>query len=100
MTPAYRRLPPPVPFAPTISVDQVGQALVGGVAALTVVHGGATVVRSRLTRSAERRRAAKAAAAAAAEPIEAAVVVVEGGSGDAGEADRPDTAGPSGSEVP
>jgi hypothetical protein len=88
-----------VPFAPTISVDHLGQALVGGVAALTVVHGGATVVRSRLTRSAERRRAAKAAAAAAAEPIEAAVVV-EGGSGAAGEADRPDTAGPSGSEVP
>ena len=105
MTPAYRRLPPPVPFAPTISVDHVGQALVGGVVALTVVHGGATIVRSRLTRSGERRRAAKAAAAAAAGPIEAAVAAepieaaVAAGPIDAGDADRPGTADPSGSEV-
>ena len=63
MTPAYRRLPPPVPFLPTVSVDTVGQVLVGGVAALTMVHGGATIVRSSAGRAGERRRAAKAAAA-------------------------------------
>ncbi len=47
MGPAYARLPGPVPFFPNITVDQVGAALVGGIAAVTVVHGSATVVRSR-----------------------------------------------------
>ena len=78
MTPAYRRLPPPLPFMPTVSVDTVGQALVGGVAALTVVHGGATIVRSRLTRVATRRRAAKATAAAAADAIATPAAVTAG----------------------
>ena len=90
MTPAYRRLPPPLPFVPTVSVDHVGQALVGGVAALTVVHGGASIVRSRLTRAAERRQAAEAAAAV--EPIGTPAAV-------AGGADRDDAADSSGSEV-
>ncbi len=61
MTPAYRRLPPPVPFVPTVSVDNMGQALIVGVTALTMAHGGATIVRSRVSRAKE-RRATKAAA--------------------------------------
>jgi hypothetical protein len=81
MTPAYRRLPPLLPFVPTVSVDHVGQALVGGVAALTVVHGGASIVRSRLARAAARRRAAKAAAAA--EQIETPAAALIGTSAEA-----------------
>jgi hypothetical protein len=66
MSPFYRRLPPPVPLMPTVTVDHVGQALVGGVAAVTVTHGAVSYVRSRRTRAAE-RHAARAAEAAAAE---------------------------------
>ena len=96
MTPAYRRLPPPVPFMPTMSVDNVGQVLVGGVVALTMVHGGATIVRSSAARSGERRRAAKATAgeaAAAAEPVEASAGVAVA-------ADRADAAGAAGPSGP
>ena len=42
MGPAYQRLPAPLPFAPNISTDQIGLALVGGVAAVTAAHGAAT----------------------------------------------------------
>jgi hypothetical protein len=47
MSPFYWRLPAPVPLVPTVTVDQVGQALVGGVAVVTVAHGAASYVRSR-----------------------------------------------------
>ncbi len=47
MGPAYRRLPSPTAFAPGITADQVGAALVGGVAAMTVVHGTVSYVRNR-----------------------------------------------------
>jgi hydrogenase small subunit len=93
MTPAYRRLPPPLPFVPTVTVDNVGQALVGGVAALTVVHGTASIVRSRLGRAADRRRAAKAAAAATT-TTEVRLNTIR-----AGVADRPDSGGPTGPEA-
>ncbi len=53
MGPAYARLPAPLPFAPWISADQLGLALVGGVAALTVVHGGASAVRQHRSGAAE-----------------------------------------------
>jgi hydrogenase small subunit len=68
MGPAYARLPGVVPFVPTITVDQVGLALVGGIGAVAVVHGGASYVRARRGRPARRRaqRAAEAAAAPAA----------------------------------
>jgi hydrogenase small subunit len=65
MSPFYRRLPPPIPLVPTVTVDQVGQALVGGVAGLTVVHGAASYVRARRTRAADRRQALAAQAARA-----------------------------------
>ncbi len=45
---AYQRLPAPLPFVPEISADQAGLALVGGVGALTVAHGGAMYVRQHL----------------------------------------------------
>ena len=67
MSPFYRRLPPPLPFAPTVSADQVGQALVGGVAGLTVAHGAASYVRQRRV-GAQKRREARAAAADGALP--------------------------------
>jgi hydrogenase small subunit len=55
---AYRRLPGPVPPFPDITVDQVGAAMVAGVAALTVVHGGASIVRSKVQARADREHAA------------------------------------------
>ncbi len=61
-SPFYRRLPEPVPFLPNVTVDQVGQALVGGVAAVTAVHGAASYVRQRRVGAAERREAALALA--------------------------------------
>jgi hydrogenase small subunit len=64
MGPAYARLPGPVPLMPTITVDQVGLALVAGIGGVAVVHGGASYVRARRGRAA-RHRAARADAAAA-----------------------------------
>ena len=60
MSPAYARLPGPLPFAPGVTADQMGMALVGGVAALTVVHGAASAVRLRRW-DVEARRAAMSA---------------------------------------
>ena len=58
MNPVYARLPGPLPFAPQVSADMVGMALVGGVAALTVAHGTASAVRLRRWGAEERRSAA------------------------------------------
>jgi len=69
MSPVYGRLPAPLPFAPQVTADQLGMALVGGVAALTVVHGTASAFRLRRW-GAQERRAAKVAASGPA--IEAA----------------------------
>ena len=52
MGPAYARLPAPLPFAPNISADFIGAAVVAGVAGVTVVHGGASYVRERRARAA------------------------------------------------
>lgn len=57
MSPVYGRLPSPLPFAPQVSADQFGMALVGGVAAVTVAHGAASAVRLRRWGVAERRAA-------------------------------------------
>lgn len=46
---AYERLPGPIPFAPTITADQVGVGLIGGVAALATVHGAASYARAQLS---------------------------------------------------
>jgi hydrogenase small subunit len=55
MSPVYGRLPAPLPFAPGISAEQLGLALVGGVTALAVAHGAASGVRLRRWGIAERR---------------------------------------------
>ncbi len=78
MGPPYARLPSPLPFAPSISADQLGVALVGGVAALTVVHGGASAVRQHRTGVAGQRIAGAtevAAGPAAADDVEASAPV-------------------------
>lgn len=54
MLPAYRRLGGPVPFLPDLTADQVGQAMVGAVGALTIGHGAASVVRAKRARRASR----------------------------------------------
>ncbi len=80
---AYRRLPAPLPFVPELTADHVGQALVGGVAALTVVHGTASYVRARRSRPAGRGKATAAPQQAIdtptieAAPGEDAVVAIE-----------------------
>jgi len=48
MSPFYQRLPSPLPFAPDLTVDQVGGAAFAGVAALTAAHGAASYVRQRV----------------------------------------------------
>jgi hydrogenase small subunit len=67
MSPFYRRLPPPLMVAPQLNVDVYGQALVGGVIALTAVHGVASVVREHRSRGGHEAAAAEPAQAHAAE---------------------------------
>jgi hydrogenase small subunit len=62
MGPAYSRLPPPLPFVPNINSDQIGLALVGGIAAVTAAHGAATYGRELRNRALARRRRAEAGA--------------------------------------
>lgn len=59
MSPFSGRLPSPIPFAPDIGVDQVGQVLVGGVGALVAVHGTASFARGRLAQARNRRQRAE-----------------------------------------
>jgi hydrogenase small subunit len=66
MSPFYRRLPTPAPFATEVTVDQVGMGLVATVAGLTVAHGTASYLRRRRQRLAE-------ATAGGELPVEAAV---------------------------
>ena len=60
MSPFYRRLPSPPPFASDVTADQVGIAFVGAVAALAATHGAASYVRKK--RMDARARAAVVAA--------------------------------------
>ena len=75
MGPAYARLPAPIPFAPSVTADQIGQVMVAGVAGLAVVHGGASWVRGH--RNEAHRRAAIAAAAGRAGRVAVAVPTAE-----------------------
>jgi hydrogenase small subunit len=74
MSPLYQRLPPPVSLTPSFSVDDVGAMLVGGIAAVTVVHGTLMTVRETRIRSKEKkhRKAEEAATAAASSSATAA----------------------------
>ncbi len=76
MGPAHARLPSTLPFAPNITADQIGLALVGGVAAITMAHGAATYTRELRNKVVAHRRAA-AVRRAAAEPPVAATIAAE-----------------------
>jgi hydrogenase small subunit len=73
MAPLYERLPAPVPFAPNVTADELGIALVGGVAVLTVAHGAASYVRGKRVEASERRAAPAGAGAGPAVAIEPGV---------------------------
>jgi hydrogenase small subunit len=73
MGPAYARLPPPLPFAPNVTADQVGHLALGGVAALAVAHGAASWFRGRRTSATEHQAAAASQVEAPAGPAIAAV---------------------------
>ncbi len=70
MGPAYKRLPSPVPFLPNVTVDMVGAAMVGGIAAVAGVHAVGMGVRYK-------RRGLIAAREAAAGAPEGAVAVAD-----------------------
>jgi len=78
MGPAHARLPSTLPFAPNITADQIGLALVGGVAAVTATHGAATYARELRNRVVGRRRAGAAAAIDAGQAlVDQAVATLE-----------------------
>jgi hydrogenase small subunit len=104
MSPFYRRLPPPLPFAPEVTADQIGQVLVGGVAVATVAHGGASYVRQRRIGAAERRDALAAPADEAPSPSVSAGAEAVAGEGLAAIPDEvapaiPDEVAPPGSDA-
>jgi hydrogenase small subunit len=70
MSPFYRRLPTPPPFATEVTADQVGIALVGTVAGLSVAHGVISYARHR-------RQATVGAETGPAGPTASAVAVSE-----------------------
>ncbi len=74
--PAYRRLGSPVPFMPTLTVDQVGLLAVGGIAGVAVAHGTGMASRSKY-RARKARRAVQLAAAADGTPA-GSVAAAEG----------------------
>ncbi len=74
MSPFYQRLPPPVSLTPAVGVDDVGTLLVGGIAAVTVVHGTLMTVRETRIRSKEKKHRKAEAAARAAAALPAAPV--------------------------
>ncbi len=63
MSPFYRRLPPPPPFASDVTADQLGIGFVGAIAGLTAIHGTASYIRRKRMKA-----EARAAAAGALEP--------------------------------
>ena len=66
MSPFYRRLPTPPPFATEVTADQVGIGLVAAVTGLTAAHGVGSYVRHRRQVAAEKARPADAVLAGAA----------------------------------
>jgi hypothetical protein len=78
MGPAYQRLPAPLPFAPNVPAAQVGALLVGGIAAVTAVHGAATYAREVGRRVAARRqRSATVEGSPEGEPVAPTAPVAE-----------------------
>jgi hydrogenase small subunit len=75
MSPFYRRLPTPPPFATEVTADQVGIGLVAAVTGLAAAHGTISYVRHRRQLAAAKTELAEtvpAGAAAVAEPTEVA----------------------------
>ena len=78
MTPAYARLPSPMPVGPQLTVDQAGALLVGGVAAGTMVHGAASYVRNRrVTASGHGHEETAPVEAPIEAPVEASVATAD-----------------------
>jgi hypothetical protein len=75
MSPFYRRLPTPPPFATEVTADQVGIGLVAAVTGLSVAHGVASYVRHRRQAAAEAGAGGETGTAAPA--ISEAVAVAE-----------------------
>ncbi len=112
MGPAYKRLPPPLPFFPNITTDMVGAAMVGGIGAVAGVHAVGMGVRYRRRALVARREglaAAEGVAVAEAvdtmtideEPAGAAEPVAEpAGSAGSIEAAGPPPAAPDGAGEP
>jgi hydrogenase small subunit len=75
MSPFYRRLPTPPPFASEVTADQIGLGLLAGVTGLAVAHGTTSYVRHRRRRGAaapgDGQPPTPAPTPAAAEPSEA-----------------------------
>ena len=59
MSPFYRRLPAPAPFASEVTADQIGIGFVAAVTALAAAHGTASYVRRRRQLAAEARAGAE-----------------------------------------
>jgi hydrogenase small subunit len=92
MSPFYARLPSPLPFARGVTTDQIGVALVGGVAAVTVAHGTVAYARSRLAAASQRRAASaveNGGAAPSAGPSSGGATPVDGEPAVATSADEP-----------
>jgi hydrogenase small subunit len=75
MSPFYRRLPTPPPFATEVTADQVGIGLVAAVAGLSVAHGVASYARHR--RQVAKEAGAGGETGTTAPVISTAVVVAE-----------------------
>jgi hydrogenase small subunit len=88
MGPAYKRLPPVIPFLPNITADQVGVAMVAGITAVAGAHAVGMGVRFKRRAAIERREAATAGESAAAGPAAGPAAGAGAGAG------APDPAGP------
>jgi hydrogenase small subunit len=66
---AYKRLPPVIPFLPNITADQIGVAMVGGIAVVAGAHAAGMGVRFKRRAAIERREAAAAGTPAAVSPV-------------------------------
>ncbi len=76
MGPAYKRLPPVMPFLPNVTVDQVGVAMVGGIAVVAGAHAVGMGVRFK-RRAAIEGGAAEAVAPAAGDASADAAIVAD-----------------------
>jgi hydrogenase small subunit len=67
-SPFYRRLPDPLPFVPGLTVDNIGQLMIGAVVGVTALHGTVTFTSGKVGGALARRRARRAIDTPAPEP--------------------------------